>query len=163
RRSRLNAQGALPARPMTRSNGFARSIDYPERGESMRPFRRPAPGLYPTRLSRWVPGALLLLGICSIGQAPAQLPAPTPAPLPPPSPLAAAPLPAPLFTCPLPLAPLPEKPRPATGPDSLGAFVDNLSRNDSTFEVYLSQGRVLTLKEDLTRGKGEALVAVGDP
>jgi pilus assembly protein CpaC len=41
--------------------------------------------------------------------------------------------------------------------------VDNLSRNDSTFEVYLSQGRVLTLKEDLTRGKGEALVAVGDP
>jgi pilus assembly protein CpaC len=65
---------------------------------------------------------------------------------------------------PLPAAPVPQQgPRPLTGPDSVPSFVDSLSNNDGAFEVVVSQGRILTLKEDLAKGKGEALIAVGDP
>jgi pilus assembly protein CpaC len=43
------------------------------------------------------------------------------------------------------------------------SFVDSLSINDGAFEVVVGQGRILTLKEDLAKGKNEALIAVGDP
>src|SRR5262249_23505941 len=46
---------------------------------------------------------------------------------------------------------------------SVASFVDSLSRNDAAFEVIVGQGRILTVKEDLTRGKAPALIAVGDP
>jgi hypothetical protein len=61
--------------------------------------------------------------------------------------------------------PLQEKgSRPATGPQSLAAFIDNLSSNDSAFDVNVSEGRILTTKVDLAvAGKRPALVAVGDP
>src|SRR5262245_34127797 len=62
------------------------------------------------------------------------------------------------------LPPVPAKaPRPLTGPESVASFVDSLSRNDAAFEVIVGQGRILTVKEDLTRGKAPALIAVGDP
>jgi pilus assembly protein CpaC len=57
----------------------------------------------------------------------------------------------------------PEKlPRPASGKESVSAFVDSLSNNDSAFEVVVGQGRILTLKENLT-GKEPERIAVGDP
>jgi pilus assembly protein CpaC len=57
----------------------------------------------------------------------------------------------------------PKPPRPLSGPDAMTSFVDNLTTNDGAFEVVVGQGRILTLKEDLAKGKNEALVAVGDP
>jgi pilus assembly protein CpaC len=64
-----------------------------------------------------------------------------------------------------PLPPAPEKaPRPLTGSNSVGSFIDGLSSNDAAFEVIVGQGRILTLKESLAvKGKVEPLVAVGDP
>ncbi len=61
--------------------------------------------------------------------------------------------------------PAPEKaPRPLTGANSVGSFIDGLSNNDAAFEVIVGQGRILTLKESLAvKGKVEPLVAVGDP
>jgi pilus assembly protein CpaC len=50
------------------------------------------------------------------------------------------------------------------GPEAVSSFVDGLSSNDAGFEVLVGQGRILTLKEDLTvRGKQEPLLAAGDP
>lgn len=55
-------------------------------------------------------------------------------------------------------------PRPAQGPNSVGAFVEGVSTNDAVFEVRVGQGRLLTTKEDLAaRGRPPALIAVGDP
>jgi pilus assembly protein CpaC len=45
----------------------------------------------------------------------------------------------------------------------VAAFVENVSSNDSVFEVLLGQGRILTLRENLTEGKTAPLVATGDP
>ena len=101
--------------------------------------------------TRFFVGATLMLGICLVGQLPAQVPAQLPSP-------------SALMGCPIPQPQLSEKgPRPLTGPESVGSFVDSLSSNDATFEVPLGQGRILTLKEDLTQGKAQALIAVGDP
>lgn len=63
------------------------------------------------------------------------------------------------------LPPVPEKPpRPPAGPESVPSFVDSLGSNDAAFEVLVQQGRILTLKEDLTvPGKPPPLIAVGDP
>jgi pilus assembly protein CpaC len=64
-----------------------------------------------------------------------------------------------------PLPPTPQKgPRPPAGPKSIASFVDDLSSNDSAFDVILGEGRILTTKVDLAvAGKPPALVAVGDP
>jgi pilus assembly protein CpaC len=61
--------------------------------------------------------------------------------------------------------PVPEKgPRPEKGPESLAAFIDHLSNNDSAFDVIVGEGRILTTKAPLAvQGKPPALVAVGDP
>ena len=62
------------------------------------------------------------------------------------------------------LPPTPERPpRPPTGPEAVSALVDNLSTNDSVFEIIVGQGRILTVKEDFAVGQKEALIAVGDP
>jgi pilus assembly protein CpaC len=62
------------------------------------------------------------------------------------------------------LPPLPEKsPRPLKGPDSVSSFIDSLTVNDAAFEVVVSQGRILTVKEDLAPAGQTALIAVGDP
>jgi pilus assembly protein CpaC len=46
----------------------------------------------------------------------------------------------------------------------VSSFVDSLSSRDAAIEVVVGQGRILTLKEDITAGgKAEALVAAGDP
>jgi pilus assembly protein CpaC len=63
------------------------------------------------------------------------------------------------------LPPAPQKaPRPATGPESVAAFVDSLSNTDTALEVVVGQGRILTLKEELVGDpKSPPVVAVGDP
>jgi pilus assembly protein CpaC len=59
---------------------------------------------------------------------------------------------------------VPEKtPRPINGPDSVSSFVDKLTVNDATFEVFVNQGRILTVKEDLAPSEKTAVIAVGDP
>jgi pilus assembly protein CpaC len=59
----------------------------------------------------------------------------------------------------VPLAPA----RPTEGPNSTGAFVDTLHGNDATIEILVSQSRILTLKQNITAGPTQALIAVGDP
>src|SRR5262245_49164105 len=63
------------------------------------------------------------------------------------------------------LRPAPQlPPRPATGPQSVGAFLDGITSNDAVFEVMVGQGRIMTFKENLAAaGKAPALIAVGDP
>jgi pilus assembly protein CpaC len=56
-----------------------------------------------------------------------------------------------------------QPPRPPEGPESVPSFVESLSHNDAGFEVVVGQGRILTLKEDLGKGKTEGVIAVGDP
>jgi pilus assembly protein CpaC len=55
------------------------------------------------------------------------------------------------------------EPRPATGPNSTQSFVDSLKGNDAAFDVIVGQGRILTVKDDLTVGRNQALIATGDP
>src|SRR5262245_28672102 len=56
-----------------------------------------------------------------------------------------------------------QPPRPATGPESVSAFVEGLSSNDAAFEVVVGQGRILTTREAIAApGKSPAIV-VGDP
>ena len=108
-------------------------------------------------------------------------PPPTPAPpQPSPAPLASQPLPvaAPLEAQPLPVAPrfseeseipatLPRvplaPPRPAQGPSSMGSFVESLRGNDATLDLLVNQARILTLKQEMTTGPTQPLIAVGDP
>ena len=59
----------------------------------------------------------------------------------------------------VPLAP----PRPAQGPSSVDSFVDSLHGNDATIDVLVNQARILTLKQDITTGPTQPLIAVGDP
>jgi pilus assembly protein CpaC len=54
-------------------------------------------------------------------------------------------------------------PRPTSGPGSAQSFVDSLKGNDAAFNVIVGQGRILTVKEDLTAGRNQALIATGDP
>lgn len=60
------------------------------------------------------------------------------------------------------LAPLPVRgPLPAS---EVNAFVEKLTNNDSTFEVTVGQGKMLTLRKDLAAaGKARPVIAVGDP
>ncbi len=107
----------------------------------------------------------------------AQVPPP---PAPAPAPLASQPLPvaAPLETQPLPVAPrfseeseipatLPRvplaPPRPVQGPRSVGSFVEPLRGNDATIDLLVNQARILTLKQEITAGPAQPLIAVGDP
>ena len=59
----------------------------------------------------------------------------------------------------LPLAP----PRPARGPRSAETFVEPLHGNDELITLIVNQARILTLKQDITTGATQALIAVGDP
>jgi pilus assembly protein CpaC len=59
----------------------------------------------------------------------------------------------------VPLAP----PRPAQGPNSTSSFVESLRGNDATIEILVNQARLLTLKQDVTVGPVQPLIAVGDP
>jgi pilus assembly protein CpaC len=59
----------------------------------------------------------------------------------------------------MPLAP----PRPPQGPRSIDSFVDSLHGNDGTLDVIVNQARILNLKQDITTGPTQALIAVGDP
>ena len=59
----------------------------------------------------------------------------------------------------MPLAP----PRPAQGPRAVDSFVDSLRGNDATFDVIVNEARILNLKQDITTGPNQALIAVGDP
>src|SRR5208337_5351241 len=112
----------------------------------------------------------------------AQVPtAPAPAPPPPaPGPLASQPLPdaSPLEAQPLPVAPrfseeseitatLPRvplaPPRPVQGPRSVGSFVEPLRGNDAAIDLLVNQARILTLKQEITAGPAQPLIAVGDP
>jgi pilus assembly protein CpaC len=48
--------------------------------------------------------------------------------------------------------------------EALGAFIEHLSSHDSTFDVFVGEGRILTTKVPLAApGKAPALVAIGDP
>ncbi len=62
----------------------------------------------------------------------------------------------------LPRVPL-AKPRPAKGLRSVDSFVEPLHGNDATIELLVNQARILTLKQEMTGGPAQALVAVGDP
>ncbi len=75
------------------------------------------------------------------------------------------------------LPPVPIKvPRPAQTPDAMwqlerigpdgapvSSFVDTIEGNDAAFEVVVGQGRLMTLKADMARGDGTAVIAIGDP
>src|SRR5208282_6045428 len=102
----------------------------------------------------------------------AQAPAPPPAPAPP------LPDAAPLETQALPVAPrfseeseipatLPRvplaPPRPVQGPRSVGSFVEPLRGNDAAIDLLVNQARILTLKQEITAGPTQPLIAVGDP
>src|SRR5271157_2263284 len=113
----------------------------------------------------------------------AQVTPPPPVPAPPqplPAPLASQPLPvaAPLEAQPLPVAPrfseeseipatLPRvslsPPRPVQGPRSVDSFVEPLRGNDATIDLLANQARILTLKQEITAGPTQPLIAVGDP
>ncbi len=70
----------------------------------------------------------------------------------------------PTCLCPPNLPSTPELPRRRdAGPEAVGEFVKGLSTNDSTFDVLVGQGRVLTTKVDLVAARGRATVSVGDP
>ncbi len=51
------------------------------------------------------------------------------------------------------------------GPDGapVASFVDTIEGNDAAFEVVVGQGRLMTLKADMARGDGTAVIAIGDP
>src|SRR5271157_5079705 len=90
-------------------------------------------------------------------------------PLPDASPLEAQPLPvAPRFseeseiTATLPRVPL-APPRPVQGPRSVGSFVEPLRGNDAAIDLLVNQARILTLKQEITAGPTQPLIAVGDP
>jgi hypothetical protein len=77
----------------------------------------------------------------------------------------------------LPRVPL-QSPRPAQGlkvdqkwrvsregPEAAptASFLDSLKGNDAVFEVVVGQGRLMTLKDEISGPRGTAVVAVGDP
>jgi len=54
-------------------------------------------------------------------------------------------------------------PRPAQGPGSVNSFIDPLRGNDAAINLLVNQARILTLKQDITVGRSQPLIAVGDP
>ncbi len=54
-------------------------------------------------------------------------------------------------------------PRPARGAGSVDAFIEPLRGNDAAINLLVNQARILTLKEDITVGRAQPLIAVGDP
>ena len=63
---------------------------------------------------------------------------------------------------PLALQPVPQ--RGSLSQADISSFVENLGANDASFEVVVSQGRLLTLRENLAiPGKPKPVIAVGDP
>ncbi|MGC1273853.1 MAG: pilus assembly protein N-terminal domain-containing protein [Planctomycetaceae bacterium] len=53
---------------------------------------------------------------------------------------------------------------PARTAEELDEFVEGVSSNDALFRVFVGQGRLLTLKQDLVApGRPEPLIAIGDP
>jgi pilus assembly protein CpaC len=59
----------------------------------------------------------------------------------------------------LPTAP----PRPARGARSTEEFVDPLHGNDAVIKLTVNQARIITLKQDITVGRAQPLIAAGDP
>jgi pilus assembly protein CpaC len=59
----------------------------------------------------------------------------------------------------VPLAPT----RPTQGPRSVDSFIEPLRGNDATIDLLVNQARILTLKKDITVGRTQPLIAVGDP
>jgi pilus assembly protein CpaC len=60
----------------------------------------------------------------------------------------------------------PPLPLPPKGPKSAAqvtSFIDSISSNDATFDLIVGQGRILTTRQDMTVGRNQPLVAVGDP
>ena len=69
----------------------------------------------------------------------------------------------------------PSPQRPLVGPDAdtqlnqnpsaepIGALLDSVKGNDATIRVTVGQGRLLTLKRDITSSDRSAFIAVGDP
>ncbi len=55
------------------------------------------------------------------------------------------------------------KPRPAQGPGSVDSFIEPLRGNDAMINLLVNQARILTLKQDITAGRAQPLIAVGDP
>ncbi len=128
--------------------------------------------------------AVLVIAAWPAGPLRAQVP-PPPAPGMPPAAPASAPTaseplaaPAPLEAQPLSVAPrfseeseiaptLPRvpvaPPRPTQGPSSVDAFIEPLRGNDATIDLLVNQARILTLKQDITVGRTQPLIAVGDP
>jgi pilus assembly protein CpaC len=54
-------------------------------------------------------------------------------------------------------------PRPKQGPSSVDSFIEPLRGNDATIDLLVNQARILTLKQDITAGRTQPLIAVGDP
>lgn len=52
---------------------------------------------------------------------------------------------------------------PGRGQAPMASFIESLKGNDAAIEVIVGQGKLLTLKEDLAKPEGAAVVAVGDP
>src|SRR5271157_5679093 len=127
--------------------------------------------------SPWPSLILAALVIAAWPDDPLRAQAPPP---PAPAPLASQPLQvaAPLEAQPLPVAPrfseeseitatLPRvplaPPRPVQGPRSVDSFVEPLRGNDATIDLLANQARILTLKQEITAGPTQPLIAVGDP
>ncbi|HZW35059.1 MAG TPA: pilus assembly protein N-terminal domain-containing protein [Isosphaeraceae bacterium] len=87
--------------------------------------------------------------------------APEPAPQPPQvgSPLSDESELTPIILPKVPLAP----PKPMQGANSIDSFVESLRGNDATFDVLVNQARILTLKQNITAGPTQPIIAVGDP
>ena len=45
----------------------------------------------------------------------------------------------------------------------MGSFVEPLRGNDATIDLLVNQARILTLKQEITAGPNQPLIAVGDP
>jgi pilus assembly protein CpaC len=115
--------------------------------------------------------AAVLIALATVGRSAAQAPAPADAPGPAAAPVIALPAlpPAvpepddvsePVGPPPLPVTP----PAPASGPNSVRSFIEGFKQeNDAAFEVVVGQGRILTIREDITVGRNQPLIAVGDP
>jgi pilus assembly protein CpaC len=53
--------------------------------------------------------------------------------------------------------------RPREGPRSVDALIEPLRGNDAAIDLLVNQARILTLKQEITAGPAQALIAVGDP
>lgn len=60
------------------------------------------------------------------------------------------------------LAPYEDVALPAEN-NASSSFIQNVSRHDSTLDIILGQGRLITLKDELSKDGTPAFIAVGDP